>query len=314
MSYSIDIINLAITKFNILFNLSKVAKLIEVSLRTIYNWYYKYNSFFQNNIHITNEYLKNISVRKTNKINNYKDAINNYVNNNEGCSLNDLYEHINKDISKPSICKILKLNGISRKRIINRIVCKDINKIKQDRINFKEHIINNNINYNTIYALDECSFCINDYNNYGYSKKNNKIIKIIKHKRTKETKSIIMCINSNNSKDYNIIEKTNTGETFLDFIKSIKDKLINNTLLLDNARIHHYKKFKKYCEDNNIRLLYLPAYTPEFNPIEILFSQIKSTFRQLDHSNLKDAIIKSINSINTNFINLYNKCYNNIIN
>jgi len=97
MSYSIDIINLAITKFNILFNLSKVAKLIEVSLRTIYNWYYKYNSFFQNNIHITNEYLKNISVRKTNKINNYKDAINNYVNNNEGCSLNDLYEHINKN-------------------------------------------------------------------------------------------------------------------------------------------------------------------------------------------------------------------------
>jgi len=42
--------------------------------------------------------------------------------------------------------------------------------------------------------------------------------------------------------------------------------------------------------------------------------QIKSTFRQLEHSNLKDAIIKSINSINTNFINLYNKCYNNIIN
>jgi hypothetical protein len=68
-----------------------------------------------------------VNTKKTygsNKIDKYKDIIIEYVNNNEGCILNDIYEYINKDLSKPSICRILKNNNISRKKCNIRIVCK----------------------------------------------------------------------------------------------------------------------------------------------------------------------------------------------
>ena len=76
-----------------------------------------------------------------------------------------------------------------------------------------------------------------------------------------------MCISAEKNKVHKIVEGTNNGESFLEYLKSIKDTLKNKTLLLDNAKIHHYKKAKQYCDDNNINLLYLPAYTPEYNPI-----------------------------------------------
>jgi transposase len=36
---------------------------------------------------------------------------------------------------------------------------------------------------------------------------------------------------------------------------------------------------KDYAAENNIKMEYIPAYTPEFNPIEQLFNQTKTEFR-----------------------------------
>ena len=42
------------------------------------------------------------------KINKYLESVKLYIDANIGCSLNDIHEHINKNISKSSICNILK--------------------------------------------------------------------------------------------------------------------------------------------------------------------------------------------------------------
>ena len=78
----------------------------------------------------------------------------------------------------------LKENNISHKRIQNRIVCKDINKIKEDRNNFSNN--NDNNNFNEYISIDESSFCITDLQKYGYSKKGQEIKRIIKHKHNKD--------------------------------------------------------------------------------------------------------------------------------
>ena len=39
---------------------------------------------------------------------------------------------------------------------------------------------------------------------------------------------------------------------------------------------------------------YIPAYIPEFNPIEQVLSQIKSHYRNLNHDNIKEDIIQSL--------------------
>ena len=46
-------------------------------------------------------------------------------------------------------------------------------------------------------------------------------------------------------------------------------------IILDNYRPHHNKNFKKFCELLKITLLYLPPYTPQYNPIEQVWKSIK---------------------------------------
>ena len=49
-------------------------------------------------------------------------------------------------------------------------------------------------------------------------------------------------------------------------------------------------------------MIYNPPYTPEFNPIELIFNKLKTEFKKLDHKNIYNDIKKCkedvINSIN----------------
>jgi transposase len=65
-------------------------------------------------------------------------------------------------------------------------------------------------------------------------------------------------------------------------------------IVVDNARIHHAKVVKEYCEENKIHLVYLPPYSPNLNPIELLRKMIKKEFRKIQRMN--DDIEKSISS------------------
>ena len=59
---------------------------------------------------------------------------------------------------------------------------------------------------------------------------------------------------------------------------------------------------------------YIPAYSPIFNPIEMSFSKIKSNYRKLDHVDIKQDIIDSINKITSADLANYYKHVCNIIN
>ena len=64
-------------------------------------------------------------------------------------------------------------------------------------------------------------------------------------------------------------------------------------VLMDNARIHVSGKVKDFCAGYpGIHVVYLPPYTPEYNPIELVWSQLKNELRNIglrktDQSKLK---------------------------
>ena len=60
--------------------------------------------------------------------------------------------------------------------------------------------------------------------------------------------------------------------------------------LIDNASWHKTKKVLEYCEENNITLLFLPPYSPEFNPIERVWSFLKSKVKNIYFSRAKKFI------------------------
>jgi len=49
----------------------------------------------------------------------------------------------------------------------------------------------------------------------------------------------------------------------------------NSVLVLDNARIHHNPEWIEIVESMGCRVEFLSPYSPDFNPIELAFNQIK---------------------------------------
>lgn len=272
---------------------------LNISVNTIYRWVKIYYSKKIIISRIENR-IKPINNNKKELV----DKIINYINKNSGCSLKDIKNYINNKISISTIHRILKNNNISHKKIKNHLVFKSKNEIDSIRKEFVKNINIDDIN-NNIY-IDESSFCINDNKRYGYSLKGHKI-NITKHSKYRERYSLIMAISNSNVLCYKIVKYGVKSNEYIDFINKNINIFKNKKVYQDNARIHHTLKLKELINKNNLSFKYNPPYTPEFNPIEIIFSKMKTIYRNLKHDNIINEINDIIKNIN---INDLNNCYN----
>lgn len=81
-----------------------------------------------------------------------------------------------------------------------------------------------------------------------------------------------------------VVDKAITGDDFRRFIQGLLPQmnewpLPNSVLVIDNASIHKVEGIREMVEERGARLLYLPSYSPDFNPIELAFSTIKAWLR-----------------------------------
>jgi hypothetical protein len=99
-----------------------------------------------------------------------------------------------------------------------------------------------------------------------------------------------------------IVEGSFNGKLFFNFIRGLLDQMQpypapNSVIVMDNCRIHHNPLIREMIETrcvcwtvdllcvvnarrSGMRLEYLPAYSPDFNPIEQAFSVIKNYVRR----------------------------------
>ena len=301
MTYNIDIINLCFEYLHQNTHKKKVAAILKITVNTINNWINKYFDNYNNKTIITentiNEYKKN-NIHKSKKRHLYSNRIIEYVNNNNGESLDNIRKNgTDNCLSKSTVCKTLKELKITYKKINKYLVCKDIKIIEQEQKEYAKENNENIDNFNNSICIDESGFNIDDTVDKGYSPIGKIINRLIRHKRNKARYNLLMAISNNKIIAYEITTESINSEKYLAFIKKNKDLFKNKTLLQDNVRFHHSKNVKKYAAENNIGMNYIPAYSPIFNPIEMSFSKIKSNYRKLDHTDIKQDIIDSINKI-----------------
>jgi len=297
MTYSLEIKNLFLFKILEKQSLKSISIELNISIQTIYKWYYKYSYNIENKIRINNEKVKGMPQRSTNKRHLYKDTIIDYVNSNNGCGLINIHKYINRNISQSTICILLKENNISHKRFKTHIVCKSLDIINNERKVFCEKIKKSE--FMDGIHIDETGFDRNEVKKYGYSKKSQEIKKILKHKQNKERYTLLQAISITGIVEKEIIKGTVNSEVYLDFIKKIMNNPLNKnkSIFQDNARIYHAKIVKIFCDENNIKMQYNPAYTPEFNPIELIFGQIKAIYKEEDHKFIQEGIIESLSPL-----------------
>ena len=82
------------------------------------------------------------------------------------------------------------------------------------------------------------------------------------------------------------------------FITAIRDKNPGKriVIILDNFRSHHSRIVLKTAELLNIKLIFLPPYSPDLNPIEFIWKSVKRvvSIASIDsEEKLKDTIKKS---------------------
>jgi transposase len=52
---------------------------------------------------------------------------------------------------------------------------------------------------------------------------------------------------------------------------------------MDNASFHHTERIEQMCAEAGVRLLYLPPYSPDLNPIEEFFAELKAFIKKQWH-------------------------------
>ena len=72
------------------------------------------------------------------------------------------------------------------------------------------------------------------------------------------------------------------GDAFLTYIATqLAPRLsVGDIVILDNLSTHKVKGIREIIEAKGARLLYLPPYSPDFNPIEMVFSKLKALLRK----------------------------------
>lgn len=53
-----------------------------------------------------------------------------------------------------------------------------------------------------------------------------------------------------------------------------------SVLVMDNASFHHSGRLETMCSEAGVKLVYLPPYSPDLNPIEEFFPELKAFIRR----------------------------------
>ena len=73
----------------------------------------------------------------------------------------------------------------------------------------------------------------------------------------------------------------------------------NDVFIMDNAAFHRKKQLREICARHGRRLVFLPPYSPELNPIEKTWAWLKKLVTDIlpGHGTIEDAICSVFNSI-----------------
>lgn len=76
-----------------------------------------------------------------------------------------------------------------------------------------------------------------------------------------------------------------SGDSFLAFLDDLLAVMNpypqpHSVLVLDNCAIHHVDGVEERCHNAGVKLVYLPPYSPDLNPIEEAFSAFKAYARR----------------------------------
>ena len=272
--------------------IDELLKLFKISRSTLYDWIKRYDN---------NDLSEKERYTKKSKFDSVDKYISNYVCSRKKFDYLRLISIINRKfkitISKSSIYNILKKNNITRKKINFKLnLCKK-DKFIALRKDFDKTI--KNTEQDNIVSIDESSFDTHIDNNYGWSIKGQPINVMKKLKR--ERFSVVSSVTNKKVIYTQLVKGSVRKEQFIEFMKeTIKRTNNRSSYLMDNATIHKSKELKQLIDDNKRKIIYNVPYSPENNPIEMVFSKVKLLVKKKRTNDI-------VNNLKRNIVNGFKK-------
>ena len=99
-----------------------------------------------------------------------------------------------------------------------------------------------------------------------------------------------------------VIDGAINGETFLAYVEQclVPVLRLGDVVVMDNLSSHKIKGVREAIESAGCDLWYLPPYSPDFNPIEKLWSKVKSWLRRVSATSfnaLSNAVADALNAV-----------------
>lgn len=145
--------------------------------------------------------------------------------------------------------------------------------------------------------LDETGVTTNMARRYGRAQKGRRCVDHVPHGHW-QTNTFIAALRHDALEAPWLLNAPMNGESFLEYIRQILCPTLQSgdVVVIDNLSSHKVAGVREAIEACGATLLFLPPYSPDFNPIENFFAKFKALLRKAAKRNFED-LIESIASI-----------------
>lgn len=151
--------------------------------------------------------------------------------------------------------------------------------------------------------VDECGVHTSLAPIYGYAPKGERLWLPVPRTRGKNT-TLLSSMSLEGMGPSLAVEGATTARVFETYIEKVLAPSLHpgQIVVMDNLGAHRPKRVKELIESRDCELLYLPAYSPDLNPIEEAFSKVKNLLRKAkarSRQSLVEAMGRALASVST---------------
>ena len=142
--------------------------------------------------------------------------------------------------------------------------------------------------------VDEMGTNTSLYPVYAWAKKGQRALCSVPRNRGKNT-TVLSSMSVRGMGPSLTVEGATTSAVFEAYVEQVLAPTLRKgqVVVMDNLSAHKGERIRELIEERGCELIYLPSYSPDFNPIEEAFSKIKGLVRKAE-ARTKEALLEAI--------------------
>lgn len=113
-----------------------------------------------------------------------------------------------------------------------------------------------------------------------------------------KTTTLIAALGVEGMRCSTVVDGAVNGDVFEAFVEQVLVAQLarGDVVIMDNLSSHKRQRIRELIENAGARLVFLPAYSPDLNPIELIFAKVKQLLRSLA-CRTRDALWTAMQSV-----------------